>query len=121
MASPVANGKLYYTISEVAAMLDVTASLIRYWESEFPHLRPKTNSKGDRRYKTEDIEKLRLVYKLVKVDGYTLQGAKDLIVQKKTTKNQEVIEKMKSLKEFLIGMKQWMDDHIKHSENPIAD
>ena len=52
--------KLYYTIGEVAAMLKVSASLIRFYEGEFPHLRPKTNKKGDRRYKMADIEAIKL-------------------------------------------------------------
>jgi len=109
------TSKLYYSISEVAAMLDVTAPLIRYWESEFPHLEPRKNTKGDRRYKTEDIERLKQVYKLIKIDGYTLRGAKELLSKKKGNKNQEVIEKMKSLREFLVGMKLWIDHQTNNS------
>ena len=44
------NLKLYYSIGEVAKMFDINESTLRYWESEFPHLKPKTNSKNVRQY-----------------------------------------------------------------------
>jgi len=55
------EGKLYYSIGEVAKMLNLTASQIRFWESEFPHLRPKTNTKGDRRYRNSDIDQIKII------------------------------------------------------------
>lgn len=93
--------KLYYSIGEVATMLGVSAPTIRFWESEFPHLRPKTNKKGDRRYRPQDIEALKQVYTLVKEKGYTLQGAKEYIANKKGSKNQYVVDKLKELRLFL--------------------
>ncbi|HMQ06951.1 MAG TPA: MerR family transcriptional regulator [Saprospiraceae bacterium] len=68
--------KLYYSIGEVSEMFDVSPSLIRYWESEFTHLRPKKNRKGDRQFTKKDIENLRRIYILVKERGFTLEGAK---------------------------------------------
>ena len=41
--------KLYYSISEVARMFDVNESLLRFWEKEFPQLRPKKGGRGDRK------------------------------------------------------------------------
>jgi DNA-binding transcriptional MerR regulator len=64
--------KLYYTISEVAKMFDVNASLIRFWEKEFPVLHPKKSAKGDRLFTKKDIESFRHIYHLVKEKGYTL-------------------------------------------------
>ena len=76
--------KLYYSIGEVAEMLDVSNSLIRYWESEFPKLKPKKNRKGDRRYTPKDIHLLIDIYTLVKERGFTLEGArKELAAAKK--------------------------------------
>ena len=71
--------KKYFSIGEVAEMLDVATSLIRFWESEFDIIKPKKNRKGNRQFTREDIENLKLIYHLVKEKGYTLQGAKDLI------------------------------------------
>ena len=68
--------KLYYSIGEVAEMLHVNASLIRYWEKEFTGIRPKKNRKGNRLFTKEDISYLRKVHTLVKERGMTLDGAK---------------------------------------------
>ncbi|MCJ8496728.1 MerR family transcriptional regulator [Chryseobacterium salipaludis] len=68
--------KLYYSIGEVARAFDVNASLLRYWEQEFPILKPKKNKKGNRYFTPEDIKNLRIIYHLVKEKGYTLDGAR---------------------------------------------
>ena len=56
--------KLYYSISEVARMFDVNESLLRFWEKEFPLLRPKKGGRGIRQYRKEDIETVKLIYHL---------------------------------------------------------
>ncbi|MCK9292409.1 MAG: MerR family transcriptional regulator [Bacteroidales bacterium] len=72
-------GKIYYSIGEVARFFDVNPSLIRFWEREFDVLRPKKNKKGNRLFTEKDIRYLHIIYNLVKVKGYTLQGARDVI------------------------------------------
>ena len=71
--------KKYYAIGEVAEMFNVATSLIRFWESEFEIIKPKKNRKGNRQFTKEDIENVKLIYHLVREQGYTLQGAKDLL------------------------------------------
>ena len=68
--------KLYYTIGEVADMFEVNTSLIRFWEKEFTTITPKKNSKGNRVYSPKEIEKIDRIYTLVKLNGFTLDGAK---------------------------------------------
>ena len=51
--------KLYYSIKEVAQMMEVSESLLRYWETEFPHLRPKTTGNRVRQYTDKDIEQIK--------------------------------------------------------------
>ena len=58
-------------------MLNVNASLLRYWEKEFKQIKPYKNKKGDRFFRPEDIEVIQTIYNLTKVKGFTLQGAKD--------------------------------------------
>jgi DNA-binding transcriptional MerR regulator len=65
------EGKLFYSISEVSAHFDVTASLLRYWESEFLSIKPRRNPKGTRFYSSKDIDEIRKIYYLVKENGYT--------------------------------------------------
>lgn len=101
--------KLYYTIGEVSAMLSVSASMIRFWESEFPHLRPKTNKKGDRRYKMPDIEAIKQVYILVKEKGYTLQGAKEHLKAQKSGKQKSQKEVLIGIRDFLVEISRQLD------------
>ena len=62
--------KLFYSIGEVAGMLDVNETLLRYWEKEFPQqIKPRKTARGTRQYTREDIESIRVVYNLVKVRG----------------------------------------------------
>lgn len=68
--------KRYYSIGEVAAMFEVSQSLLRFWETEFPSLKLSKNRKGDRLYTEKNIAQLRLIYHLVKEKGYTLDGAR---------------------------------------------
>lgn len=68
--------KLYYSISEVADMFKVNASLIRFWEKEFDIIKPARNKKGNRMFTKEDLENFKLIFHLVKEKGFTLDGAK---------------------------------------------
>ena len=93
--------KLYYSISEVAQMFNVTETLLRFWEKEFPTIKPQKAGRGIRQYTKADIEQVRLVYHLVKERGMTLQGARDTIRRDKSktvNRNIEVIEKLKDIR-----------------------
>jgi len=83
--------KLYYTIGEVADMFSVNSSLIRFWEKEFTIIQPKKNKKGNRLFTTKDIENFNKIYQLVKINGYTLDGAKKALKSKELV-NEEVID-----------------------------
>jgi DNA-binding transcriptional MerR regulator len=68
--------KLYHSIREVAEMTEVKPFVLRFWESEFPQLRPKTTRGGRRQYRVDDIKLLLLIKKLLYQDGYTIDGAR---------------------------------------------
>ena len=100
--------KLFYSITEVADLFKVNASLIRFWEKEFDFLKPRKTAKGNRTYTKKDIENIKLVYHLVKEKGFTLQGAKEKLKQKpaqEINKNLEAIESLNKLKSFLVELK----------------
>ncbi|MBD98870.1 MAG: MerR family transcriptional regulator [Verrucomicrobia bacterium] len=100
--------KLYYTIGEVSRMFDVNTSLIRFWEKEFDILKPKKNKKGNRLFRKQDIDNLKLIYHLVKVRGFTLDGAKKKLREnKEETVNQlQMVDSLKKIRSFLIGLKE---------------
>ena len=99
--------KLYYSIGEVAAMLGVSKSLIRYWETEFDFLSPRKNQKGDRRFTKENIEQLLIIYHLLKERGFTIEGAKlEIKAQKKNLlARQEVITRLVKVKDGLMQLR----------------
>src|ERR1700751_6277889 len=105
--------KLFYTITEVADMFKVNASLIRFWEKEFEVLKPRKSNKGNRLYTKKDIENLRVIYYLVKEKGFTLQGAKEKLKEKPVeshNKNLEAIEKLQRVKSYLFDFKKKMEE-----------
>lgn len=96
--------KLYYSIGEVAQMFNVTETLLRFWEKEFPTIKPQKAGRGIRQYTKADIEQVKLVYHLVKERGMTLQGARDMIRRDKSktvNRSIEVIEKLKDIRSEL--------------------
>jgi len=99
--------KLYYTIGEVSSMFSVNASLIRYWEKEFPIIKPKKNKKGNRLFTKNDIENFHIIYHLVKERGMTLKGAKLKLKENKndTINNFEIVKSLKDIKQKLLEIK----------------
>lgn len=63
-------------IGEAARTLGVEAYVLRFWETQFPFLRPRHASSSHRIYQPRDLELLRMVKRLLHVDGYTIAGAK---------------------------------------------
>jgi DNA-binding transcriptional MerR regulator len=76
--------KLYYTISEVATMVDEEAHVLRYWETEFKQLRPKKNKSGKRIYTRSDIDIVFRIRNLLREDKFTLEGARQALSSKAT-------------------------------------
>ena len=98
------SSKLYYSIGEVAEILQVTTSLIRFWESEFDMLHFQKNKKGDRRFTQEDINDLKAIYHLVKEKGHKLEAAKDIMRQrsKEVKHKMQTLEALHRVKDFLL-------------------
>lgn len=103
--------KLYYSIGEVAAIFDVNASLIRFWEKEFTIIQPKKNKKGNRLFTVKDIEHFNKIYQLVKMEGYTLDGAKKALKSKDSAdlasnfSNDQIILRLEEIKSKLLSLK----------------
>ena len=103
--------KLYYSIAEVADMFGVNASLLRFWEKEFPQISPRKGGRGIRQYRKEDIETVKLIYHLVKEKGLTLPGARQRLKDNKeaTVRNYEIVNRLKGIKEELLAIKKELD------------
>lgn len=107
--------KLFYTMGEVAEMFDVNASLIRYWGTQFPSLKPQRNKKGNRLFTPADIETLKRIYHYVKECGMTLEGAKkalrgDRSAAPEGNADMELLDRLHSLRSMLVAVRDSMDD-----------
>ena len=106
------NLKLYYTIKEVAEMFGLNESTLRYWETEFPYLKPKTSGPAKiRQYQEKDIEQIRLIHNLVKVRGFKLAAAKKIINSNRdgADKRAEVLTRLLGVRDELQALKKQMD------------
>lgn len=103
--------KLYYSIREVAEMFDVAESLLRYWETEFPQIKPKTTGNRVRQYTEKEIEQLRLIYNLVKVRGFKLAAARKMLHQNKKNvdSSTQALERLIRVREDLRELKRQLD------------
>lgn len=103
--------KLYYSIGEVAKAFDVNTSLIRYWEKEFPIIKPKKNKKGNRYFTPEDLKNLKMIYHLVKEKGYTLDGARvALTTNSRISETISIIDRLEFVKMELLKLKESLVD-----------
>jgi DNA-binding transcriptional MerR regulator len=99
--------KLYYSIGEVSEMLSVPVSTVRFWENEFEILKPMKNKKGNRLFTPADIKNLRIIHRLVREEGLTLQGAKKKLEEKwdETDYKFEITESLQRIKSMLLDIK----------------
>ena len=101
------NQKIYYSISEIAEILNVNNSLIRFWEKQFDIIKPKKNSRGNRIFTKNDLDNLLLIHHLLKEKKYTIQGAKKKIRENKTgvKRNFEIIVNLKKIRSQLVEIR----------------
>ena len=116
--------KLFYTMGEVAEMFDVNASLIRYWGTQFPSLKPQRNKKGNRLFSPADIETLKRIYHYVKECGMTLEGAKkalrgDRSQEPEANVNMELLERLQSLRSMLLAVRESLDEQPEQVVAPV--
>lgn len=91
--------KLYYNIGEISKAFNLNPSLLRFWEKEFDILNPKKTIKGTRKYNSVDINNLKFIYNLLKVRGFTIEGAKEKL--KTESKKIEIVQKLEKIKSKL--------------------
>lgn len=77
--SPREPEKIYYKIGEAARLLDLPQYVLRYWETEFPELRPRKTGGGRRIYSRADIDLLQRLRHLLHEERYTIEGARRVL------------------------------------------
>ena len=98
--------KKFYRIGDVAEILNIPTSTLRYWEKEFTVIKPKRNAKNIRVYTVKDIETIKMIYYLVKEKGLKLDAAQAMIKRNRdgVSKQFEVVERLKAIREQLVQL-----------------
>jgi len=115
--------KKYFSIQEVAQMYDVNESLLRYWETEFPHLSPKRAGRGVRQYTKEDIKLVGVIHDLVKRRGMKISAAREVLRKNKegAYRSNEAIDKLKEIRAQLVEMRSHLGTIIEGVEYNVED
>ena len=80
-SAPAIPARLYFKIGDVARILDLETYVLRFWETQFPQLKPNKSGTGQRLYRRRDVELLLEIKRLVHAEGYTLAGARQALGQ----------------------------------------
>lgn len=74
--SPQIPDKLFYRIGEVSRIAGVPASVLRFWEGEFPRIKPRRTDSGQRVYRRKDVELILTIKRLLYDEKFTIKGAR---------------------------------------------
>ena len=80
--------KLYFRIGEVARIFRLPAYVLRFWETEFPQLKPIKSSTGQRMYRRRDLDNILKIRRLLYEDGFTIAGARQHLRDEHSDKKQ---------------------------------
>jgi DNA-binding transcriptional MerR regulator len=89
--TPTIPDRLYFKIGDVARILKVEPYVLRFWESQFPQLKPNKSGTGQRLYRKRDVEVAVEIKRLVYGEGYTLSGARQALGQAKRAEPQAAV------------------------------
>lgn len=95
--------KTYYSISEVCSYTSLEPHVLRYWESEFPQLRPKKNRAGNRAYRQKDIELILNIKHLLYDQKFTIPGARQRLSESRDSGPEQMKLELTAPNEIDIG------------------
>jgi DNA-binding transcriptional MerR regulator len=78
---PTIPDRLYFKIGDVARICGLETYVLRFWESQFPQLKPNKSGTGQRLYRRREVELVLEIKRLVHAEGYTLPGARQVLDQ----------------------------------------
>ena len=98
--------KKYYKIAEVAEMIGVPASTLRFWEKEFPQVKPVRNAGGSRFYTPANVETLRMIYFLVRERGLRIEAAREALAANRSgvLRHADAVRRLREVRSRLTGL-----------------
>jgi DNA-binding transcriptional MerR regulator len=120
--------KLFFKIGEVADIVGVKPHALRYWETEFPALRPKKTRGAHRQYSRKDVELAMLIRQLLHDEGYTIPGARKRIRElgrhQRSSPPEPRAAREVALRAELLGLREQLTNLLQElaveSTNPVA-
>lgn len=93
-------------------MLQLPEHTLRFWEKEFPALKPKKTGGGARQYTQKDVDLLRLIHPLVKEQGLTIKAARERLKtsRQQVVNRQEIVARLRDIRAELMLMKEKLDE-----------
>lgn len=115
--------KKYYSIQEVAKMYNVNESLLRFWETEFPQLKPRRAGRDIRQYSKDDIKLVGVIHDLVKRRGLKLSAARDVLRKNKdgAYRSNEAIDTLKAIRAQLVELRKNLGGVVTDHEYELTD
>lgn len=115
--------KKYYSIQEVAKMYNVNESLLRFWETEFPQLKPRRAGRDIRQYSKDDIKLVGVIHDLVKRRGLKLSAARDVLRKNKdgAYRSNEAIDTLKAIRAQLVELRKNLGGVVTDHEYELAE
>ncbi len=93
--------KLYYRIGEVSAITGVPSYVLRFWEGEFPSIKPQRTDSGQRLYRPVDVERICEIKDLLHRQKFTIQGARQFLRRRETLPSDDLWEALEAVKKEL--------------------
>lgn len=103
--------KCLYKIGEVSELTGIAASTLRFWESELSVLNPLRTGRGVRRYRAEDIERIRMLDYLIREKGMKLKAAEAEVLRNPSgmARRMETLDRLRGVRERLVEMLEALD------------
>ena len=115
--------KKYYSIQEVAKMYNVSESLLRFWETEFPQLKPRRAGRDIRQYSKDDVKLVGVIHDLVKRRGLKLSAARDVLRKNKegAYRSNEAIDTLKAIRAQLVELRKNLGGIVADHEYELSE
>ena len=118
----ISTDRLFYKIGEVSAIAEIEPHVLRYWESEFPFLKPRKNKTGQRVYTRKDLELVLKIKNLLYKEKYTIAGVRKKFGSNTLNKNSVSMETIQGVKKKLKEILETLNkDVISHKPPLISD
>jgi DNA-binding transcriptional MerR regulator len=113
----ISTDRLFYKIGEISSLAEIEPHVLRYWESEFPFLKPRKNKTGQRMYTRKDLELVLQIKNLLYKEKYTIAGVKKKFGSSRQKKNSVSMETIQGVKKKLKEILDTLNRDLS-SENP---